>query len=191
MLHYLFSNFLQHLFLIICISSQLNLFIKGLNFAILSGFLPVSSWFNTTVTEMTVYWKHLLSFLLMKLLLFFCFLSNHGNLYMIHHDLDLSDTIMKIIKDKLPTKYSSWWSRLEDVCHFRLCLLQKTSRCLQDMLKTYYQVKLFLLTRLRDIFNTFLRRTTKTTIYRRFIYCDYLGHTSEKFMVSSQNLQKR
>ena len=81
----------------------------------------------------------------------------------------------------------SSWRR----CHFRLCLLQKTSRCLQDMLKTYYQVKLFLLTRLRDIFNTFLRRTTKTTIYRRFIYCDYLGHTSEKFMVSSQNLQKR
>ena len=38
---------------------------------------------------------------------------------------------------------------------------------------------------LRDIFKTFLRRTPKTVNYRRIP----LGHTSEKFMVSVQNLQ--
>ena len=59
-------------------------------------------------------------------------------------------------------------------------------RCLQDVFKIYHQVKSFLLTRLRDIFNTFLRRTAKTVIYRRIC----LGHTSEKFMVSVQNLQE-
>ena len=58
---------------------------------------------------------------------------------------------------------------------------------LQDVFKTYHQVKLFLLTNLRDVFNTFLRRTAKTVIYRRIC----LGHTSEKFMVSVQNLQER
>ena len=59
-------------------------------------------------------------------------------------------------------------------------------RCLQDVFKTYHQVKLFVLTRLRDVFNTFLKRTAKTVIYRRI----YLGHTSEKFMVSVQILQE-
>ena len=59
-------------------------------------------------------------------------------------------------------------------------------RCLQDVFKTYHQVKLFLLIRLRGIFNTLLRRTTKTVIYRRIC----LGHTSEKYMVSVQNLQE-
>ena len=38
---------------------------------------------------------------------------------------------------------------------------------------------------LRDVFKTFLRRTAKTAIYRRICLC----HTSEKFMVSVQNLQ--
>ena len=38
---------------------------------------------------------------------------------------------------------------------------------------------------LRDVFKTFLRRTAKTAIYRRIC----LSHTSEKFMVSVQNLQ--
>ena len=58
-------------------------------------------------------------------------------------------------------------------------------RYLQNVFKTYHQVKLFLLTSLRDVFNTFLRRTAKTVIYRRIC----LGHTSDKFMVSVQNLQ--
>ena len=60
-------------------------------------------------------------------------------------------------------------------------------RCLQDVFKTYHQVKLFLsLIRLREVFNMFLRRTARTVISRRIC----LGHTSQKFMVSVQNLQK-
>ena len=59
-------------------------------------------------------------------------------------------------------------------------------RSLQDFFKTYQHVKLFLLTSLRDVFNTFLRLTAKTMIYRMI----GLGHTSEKFMVSVQNLKE-
>ena len=64
-------------------------------------------------------------------------------------------------------------------------VLQKMS--LQDLFKTYHQIKLFFLTRLREVFNTFLRRTAKTIICRGIC----LGHTSEKFMISVQNLQGR
>ena len=35
-------------------------------------------------------------------------------------------------------------------------------RCLLDVFKSYHLVKLFMLTRLRDVFNTFLRRTAST-----------------------------
>ena len=56
-------------------------------------------------------------------------------------------------------------------------------RCLQDALKTYHQVTVFL-TLLREVFDTFLRRTAKAVIYRRIC----LGHTYE--MVSVQNLQE-
>ena len=59
-------------------------------------------------------------------------------------------------------------------------------RCFQAVFNTYHQVKLFLLTGLRDAFNTFLRRTAKRIIYRRIC----LGHTFDKFMVSVQNLQE-
>ena len=58
-------------------------------------------------------------------------------------------------------------------------------RCLQDVFKTYYQVKLFLLNCSVLAFKTFLIRTAKTVIYWRIC----LVHTSEKFMVSVQNLQ--
>ena len=58
-------------------------------------------------------------------------------------------------------------------------------RHLPDVLKTYHQVKLFLLTSLWEVFTMFVRRTAKTVVYRRI----HLGHTSEKFMVSVQNLQ--
>ena len=58
-------------------------------------------------------------------------------------------------------------------------------RHLQDVLKTYHQRKLFLLTSLWVVFNMFVRRTTKTVVYRRI----HLGHISEKFKVSVQNLQ--
>ena len=77
--------------------------------------------------------------------------------------------------------------RLQDV-------LKTSSRCLQDLLqrylkdvfKTYRQIKLFFLISLRDVFKTFLRRTAKRVIYRRI----FLGHTSQKFIVSVQNLEE-
>ena len=53
-------------------------------------------------------------------------------------------------------------------------------RCLQDVSKTYYQVKLFLLNCSVLVFKTFPRRTAKMVIYRRIC----LGYTSEKFMIS-------
>ena len=62
-------------------------------------------------------------------------------------------------------------------------------RYLQDVFKTYHQVKLFLLTRLWEAFNTFLRRSfPKTIIYRGI--CPG-NTTSDKFIVSVQNLQER
>ena len=44
--------------------------------------------------------------------------------------------------------------RLQDV-------FKTSSRHLQDVFKTYHQVNLFLLTRLRDVFNTFLKRNAQ------------------------------
>ena len=77
--------------------------------------------------------------------------------------------------------------RLQDVFKTSSRHLQDVlQRYLQDVFKTYHQVKLFLLTSLRDVFNKFLRYTAKTVIYRRIC----LGHTCEKFMVIVQNLQK-
>ena len=46
-------------------------------------------------------------------------------------------------------------------------------RHLQDVLKTYHQVKLFLLTSHWEVFNTFVRHTAKAVVYRRI----HLGHT--------------
>ena len=51
-----------------------------------------------------------------------------------------------------------------------------SQKCLQKDFKTYQQVKLLLLTRLRDIFNTFLRYTIMT---------------AKKCIVCLQNLQGR
>ena len=71
----------------------------------------------------------------------------------------------------------------EDVKVFKTSL-RSSSKYLQGVFKMYHQVKLSLLTRLRDVFNTFLRCTVNTVIYRKI--CE--GHSSEKFMVSVQNL---
>ena len=66
------------------------------------------------------------------------------------------------------------------------------SRYLQDILKTYQQARLFLLTPLSEAFNTFLtfmrRCFQKTVIYRGICLSNT---TSDKFMVSVPNLQKR
>ena len=68
-------------------------------------------------------------------------------------------------------------------------VFKTSSRHLQDVFKTYHQVKLLLLTRLWEAFNTFLRRSfPKTIIYRGI--CPG-NTTSDKFMVSVQNLQER
>ena len=82
--------------------------------------------------------------------------------------------------------------RLQDVFKtFSRCLqdvFKTSSRRLQDFFKTYHQVKLFFLTRLWEPFNTFLRRPfPKTIIYRGI--CPG-NTTSDKFMVSVQNLQE-
>ena len=50
----------------------------------------------------------------------------------------------------------------------------------------FNQVKLFLLTSLRDVIKMFLRRTPKAVVHGRIC----LGHTSEKLMVSVQHLQE-
>ena len=68
-------------------------------------------------------------------------------------------------------------------------LAKPSSRHLQDVLKTYHQVKLFLLTRLWEAFNTFLRRSfPKMIIYKGL--CPG-NTTSDKFMVSVQNLKEK
>ena len=62
-------------------------------------------------------------------------------------------------------------------------------RCLQDVFKTYHQVKLFLLTRLWEAFKTFLRRSFPETVTYRGICLS--NTSSDKFMVSVPNLQER
>ena len=122
--------------------------------------------------------------------------------------------VIYLISKKKPSKYSSWWRRLEEVLKtsfvfvFRRRLedvLVKTnifvlairlqdafktfSRSLQDVFKTYHEVKLFLLTRVWEAFNTFLRGSfPKTIIYRGL---SPGNTTSDKFMASIQNLQER
>ena len=87
----------------------------------------------------------------------------------------LGYTSSKLLQDVFKT----FWRRLQYVMQ----------RYLQDVFKTYHQVKLFLLTHLWEAFNTFLRRSfPKTIIYRGI--CPG-NTTSDKFMVSVQNLQER
>ena len=89
----------------------------------------------------------------------------------------LQDVLQKYFRDIFKTSRR----HLEDV--LQKCfqdMSRTTSRRFEDVFKTssrktYHQVKLFLLTRRRDVFNTFLRHAAKTVIYRRI----YLGHTPE------------
>ena len=74
--------------------------------------------------------------------------------------------------------FKTFWRRLQDV----------SQRYLQEVFKTYHQGKLFLSTRLWEPFNTFLRRSfSKTIIYTGI--CPG-NSTSEKFLISAQNLQE-
>ena len=97
-----------------------------------------------------------------------------------------SRRLAKTSSRHLQDVFKTFWRRLQNV--FKTSW-KTSSRHLQDVFKTYHQVKLFLLTRLWEAFNTFLRRSfPKTVIYSRGI-C--LGNTtSDKFMVSVQNLQE-
>ena len=110
---------------------------------------------------------------------------------------DVFKTFSRRVQDVLPRRFEDIFKtssrHLQDISLRRLQDAFKPSskrlqdvlqRYLRDVFKTYYQVKLFLLTRLRWVFNTFLRRTPKTLIYRGIC----LGYTSEKFMASVQNL---
>ena len=87
------------------------------------------------------------------------------------HLQDAFDTFWRSLQDVFKTssrrlaKVSS--RRFQDVSSSYTVLVNKFSRCLQDVL------------------TTFLRRTANTVIYRRIC----LGHTSKKFMVSAENLQ--
>ena len=68
--------------------------------------------------------------------------------------------------------------RLQDIFKTSSKRLQDVlQRCLQYLFKTYHRVKLLWLIRFQDVFETF-------PIYRRIC----LGCTSEKFMISVQNL---
>ena len=92
---------------------------------------------------------------------------------------DVLKTSSKRLQDVLKNVFKTSSRRLQDVLQ----------RYLQDVFKTYHQVKLFLLTRLWEAFNTFLRRSFPKTIICRGI-CPG-NTTSDKFMVSVQNLQER
>ena len=96
---------------------------------------------------------------------------------------------------RLQDVFKTFPRRLQDVFKTSSRRLAKKSsrrlantswRYLQDVLKTYHQVKLFLLTSLSELFSMFVRRTAKSVVYRRI----HLGHTSEKFTVSVQNLKE-
>ena len=92
---------------------------------------------------------------------------------------DIFKTSSKRLQDVLKNVFKTSSRRLQDVLQ----------RYLQDVFKTYHQVKLFLLTRLWKAFNTFLRLSSPKTIIYRAI-CPG-NTTSDKFMVSVQNLQER
>ena len=111
---------------------------------------------------------------------------------------------------KKPSKHSSWWWRLEDVMKmsfvfvFRRRLqdvLVKTNIFvfairLQDVFKTFSRrLQDVLQKRLQDIFKTSCKDVFKT-FSRRIIKLNclprsriYLVHTSDKFLVSLENLQ--
>ena len=92
-----------------------------------------------------------------------------------------------VFKTSCQDVFKTFSRGLRDVLQKRL--QDVLQRYLQDVFKTYHQVKLFLLTRLWEAFNTFLRRSfPKTIIYRGI--CPG-NTTSDKFMVSVQNLQER
>ena len=102
----------------------------------------------------------------------------------------LQDILLRRIQNVFKTSLR----RFEDVfktssTHFEN-VFKTSSRCLQNVFRISSRRIIILVNTfsryLRDIFKTFLRRTSKTLISRRIC----LVLTSEKFMVSVQNLQE-
>ena len=92
------------------------------------------------------------------------------------HLQEVFKTSSKRLKKRLQDIFKTSSRHLQDV-------LQKY---LQDVFKMYYQVKLFLSTRLWEAFNMFLRHSFPNTVIYRGICLS--NTTSNKFMVSIPNL---
>ena len=106
------------------------------------------------------------------------------------HLQDVFKTFSRRLKDVLPVRLQDIFKtplrRFED--DFKTSsrrLTKMSSRRFHDVLSSYTVLVNKFSRCLQDVFTTFLRCTSKTVIYRRIC----LGHTSEKFMISVQNLQ--
>ena len=95
------------------------------------------------------------------------------------------DFLQQRLQDVLKTSSRHLQRRLAKTSSRRLQnVFNTSSRHLQDTFKTYHQVKLFLLTGLRELFNTFLRCSFPKT------YFSQSNTTSEKFMVSYKTCKR-
>ena len=90
---------------------------------------------------------------------------------------DIFEASLRHLQDVLPRRLEDFFKRSSRR------VAKMSARHLQDVFKAYH---LLLLARLRNLFNTFLRRSGKAIIYRKIC----LGHTSKKFMVRVQNFQE-
>ena len=102
----------------------------------------------------------------------------------------LVKTNIFVLAIRLQDVFKTSSRRLQDVLKtFSRHLQVVLQRYLQEVFKMYHQVKLFVLTRLWEAFNMFLRRSfPKTVIYRGICL---RNTTSYKCMVSVLNLQER
>ena len=90
------------------ILSQLHAFIKALSFVIFCRCFSTFYWFNATVTA---YWKHVLSSLLMRAIVFSFFLIQSGE-YIYNHDSDLLHDIYNTINERNWKQSHNLWSIL-------------------------------------------------------------------------------
>ena len=103
--------------------------------------------------------------------------------------LSLTSSEDVLVKTNILVFITFYFGCLQDVFKKSSRRLQDVlQRYLQDVFKTYHQVKLFLLTCLWEAFNTFLRHSFPKTILYRGICLS--NTTSDKFIVSVQNLQE-
>ena len=62
-------------------------------------------------------------------------------------------------------------------------------RSLQEVFKMYHQIKLFLLTCLGDVFNTYLRRTAKTGFFSKKLHCRCSARLKIGFSLKVWNIE--